>query len=456
MSLKPQQWGIGAWRRLSHAWHLRGPLGVTRIEGPRDSVICGILACSLLVMVGCVGQAESDAGQRRSPVSNSHSLQESDSGGGADQQERDNAASAHDQPLLADSAYHVYPGDDIQKVLEIAAQDAVHKTVVVHAGTYRPRRHGQAMIWFNAAHDGITLQAEGEVILTAANPDLAYKTARSYPAVVNHIVFFGDGISRQTVLRGFHLTGANNFMVQSDELGSIEPDSPEPALKKGLLFYADGGAIKIFGRSYPTIEDVEIYDNYTSPCGAGISVEHRGFVDNSVLIRNSIFRNNRTEITGSAVDLLRGSSAVIENCLFLGNISNTGDDYISLEGEEYNRINGSGALTVFPQSRVKVDRSTFTGNWNGVDDKGRGNVYTNTIFWMNNIQGGNKPGARYEIDILDGSGVSGCLLRGDISDLRASVDREKNFLDAPDPDFDQMYRPRSREYALAGYRPASD
>jgi len=418
-----------------------------------DLKLSGVLAC-LMLLAGCSGQAESDVLRNDSPAGNRTSPQRSESRGSEEEQQ--DLAPRKDRPLLVDSTYHVYPGDDIQEVLEIAAKDAANKTVIVHAGTYRPRRPGQALIWFNRTHDGITVQGSGKVILTAANPDLASKDAASYPAIVNHVVFFGDGISRRTVLRGFHLTGANNFMAQPEDLGQIEPDSPEPALKKGFLFYADGGAIKIFGRSYPTIEDVEIYDNYTSPCGAGISVEHRGFVENSVLIRNSIFRNNRTQITGSAVDLLRGSSAVIENCLFVGNISNAGDDYISLAGEEYNRINGSGALTVFPQSKVKVDRCTFTGNWNGVDDKGRGNSYTNTIFWRNNIQGGINPGGRYEIDILDGSGVSGCLLGGDISDLRASVDRDKNFLDAPDPDFDHLYRPRAREYAGAGYRPASE
>ena len=130
MDLKQQQREEGAERRTEQVRHLL------------DSIV---LACLLLVMAGCMGQAESDAGQSRSPVSSSRSAQESDPTGVVDQQERHNASSADDRPLLADSVYHVYPGDDIQEVLEIAAQDAAHKTVVVHAGTYRPRRHGQAM-----------------------------------------------------------------------------------------------------------------------------------------------------------------------------------------------------------------------------------------------------------------------------------------------------------------------
>jgi hypothetical protein len=108
-------------------------------------------------------------------------------------------------------ARRVYPGGRIQDALDAAAADPVNKTVYVHAGTYRPAAKGQALIWFNARHDGITLEAVGEVILTAANPDIADRQAPSYPAVVNHVVYFGDGIARRTVLRGFRITGANNF-----------------------------------------------------------------------------------------------------------------------------------------------------------------------------------------------------------------------------------------------------
>ena len=62
----------------------------------------------------------------------------------------------------AQEPYHVRPGDDIQEVLESAATDSERKRIIVHAGTYRPGQRGQAMIWFNARHDGITLEAEGE------------------------------------------------------------------------------------------------------------------------------------------------------------------------------------------------------------------------------------------------------------------------------------------------------
>src|SRR3954469_25689630 len=87
-------------------------------------------------------------------------------------------------------AYRVQPGGSIQAAIEAAAKDPVNKIVYVHAGTYRPSVHGQALIWFHRQHDGITLEAVGEVVLTAANPDIADKKAPSFPAVVTHVVYF--------------------------------------------------------------------------------------------------------------------------------------------------------------------------------------------------------------------------------------------------------------------------
>ena len=80
--------------------------------------------------------------------------------------------SSTDKPSIH-SLRDVYPGNDIQAVLDAVAKDTGQKHVKVHAGVYRPRQHGQALIWLNERHDGITLEAVGEVILTAANPDIA-------------------------------------------------------------------------------------------------------------------------------------------------------------------------------------------------------------------------------------------------------------------------------------------
>ena len=346
--------------------------------------------------------------------------------------------------------FHVYPGSQIQPALEAAAKDPVKKVVYVHAGTYRPPARGQALIWFNARHDGIRLEAVGDVVLTAANPDLSDPQAASHPAVVNHVVYFGDGVSRKTVLRGFRITGANNFTTGTGDRSPIESDD----VRKTTFFYTDGGGIKIYARSYPTIERVEVSGNYSSPCGGGVSIEHLNQVQDSPLIRDCVFRNNRTQTTGSAIDVLHGSRATIENCLFVGNLANVGVDIVGLlGGAEYHAENGSGALTVFETSSAAVSRCTFTGNWNGVDDNGAGSRYVDSIFWKNTLAGGISPGSRYEIDIVNGEGVRGCFIHGDVNDLRGTLAKGANTFDPPDPQFDAQFVPKAAQYAAVGYRP---
>jgi hypothetical protein len=346
--------------------------------------------------------------------------------------------------------FHVYPGGSIQHALDAAAGDA-RKSVVVHAGTYAPQAPGQALVWFNARHDGIRLEAAGDVLLTAANPAISDPRAHSHPAVVNHVVYFGDGISRRTVCRGFRITGANNFTTGSGEQSPIESDE----VRKTLFFYTDGGGIKVYARSFPTIEQVEVFGNYTSPCGAGVSVEHLVEPRDSVLFKNCVFRDNRTQTTGAGFDLLHYSKATLENCLFAGNISNLGVDFVGiLAGGEFHPEHGSGAMTVFAGAQAMVSRCTFTGNWNGVDDAGAGSAYVDSIFWQNTATGGIAPKRRYEIDIEDGAGVKGCFIHGEIDDLRGTIARDANTLAAPDPQFDDRFVPRSPAYANAGYRPA--
>lgn len=371
---------------------------------------------------------------------------------GADRQDR-SIKSPPTGPVTLDAktrAYHVYPKTQIQDALEAAAKDPANKTVYVHAGTYRPPARGQALIWFNARHDGITLEAVGDVTLTAGNPDVADAQAPSFPAVVNHVVYFGDGVSRKTVLRGFKITGAKDFTSGSGEKSPIESDE----IRKTTFFYTDGGGIKIYARSYPTIERVEVFGNYTSPCGGGVSVEHLGMIQESALLRDCIFRDNRTQTTGSAIDLLHGSHATIENCLFVGNVANMGVDVVGLlGGAEYRPEHGSGALTVFDGSRAAVTRSTFTGNWNGVDDSGTGSTYERSIFWRNTLRGGISPESRYELDIVDGGGVRGSFIHGEINDLRGTINPEANTIDPPDPRFDAQFSPQAPQYAAVGYRP---
>ncbi len=349
---------------------------------------------------------------------------------------------------LSNGVYHVFPGDHIQDALEQAAQSKTNKVVKVHAGQYRPESQRQALIWFNKKHDGIRLEAEGPATLTAANSELALPSEPGFPAVVNHVVYFGDGISSNTVLKGFRVTGANNFVTRA-QTKQLEPNT---AIPRNFFFYADGGGIKVFGRSCPTIQDVEVSDNFTSPCGAGISVQQQGFNQQPVTIENCVFRSNRTQVTGAAIDLLAGSSARIVNCLFVGNVSNTGEDVVARQSGERPFVN-SGVLTIFQQSRALVRNCTFTGNRNGVDDMGGQSSYADCIFVDNKLDAGLKGNTRYELAVNAGAKVSGCFFNGTVHDVTHAVSAQENVLNAPPPRFNKDFVPEAPEYKCAGYRP---
>ncbi|HEX7860890.1 MAG TPA: hypothetical protein VF773_11215 [Verrucomicrobiae bacterium] len=342
--------------------------------------------------------------------------------------------------------FYVSPGENIQEAMNLAAQNSTQKTVKVLAGTYAPQAKRQALIWFNRTHSGVRVEAVGEVTLTAANAALA-GSARSAPAVVNHVVYFGDGIGTNTVLKGFRITGANAY-VTDKFLKQMEPDESVP---KNSFFLTDGGAIKIFGRSYPILEDLEIVDNYATPCGGGVSVQHQGFNTNWVVFRNCVFRKNRAQVTGAAVDLLEGSAAKLINCLFVENASNLGEDIVARKSGEPPFTN-SGVLTVFQKSRAFVDNCTFTGNRNAVDDLGGLSEYRSSIFHKNDRPGG-LAGLRYDLDLAKGGLVQGCVISGRIIDPQKVVSGATNLLNASDPQFDQNFVPRAEACRNAGYRP---
>jgi hypothetical protein len=364
----------------------------------------------------------------------------------------------------------VYPGNDIQTALETAARLPGNRTVRVHAGTYRPNSPGEALIYFNARHDGITLEAVeggGDVILTAANPAVADAASPSYPAIVNHVIYFGDGISRRTALRGFKITGAHGFVSGPPDLATVRtredleksssyrsyvpsPIESNDRLKKTQYFYSDGGGILVFGHSYPTIEAVEIYENEVTVCAGGVSIQQTqvAFRD-SVVFKDCIFRENRAAVSGSAVDLLTANSwAVFENCLFVGNLSNTSIDA--------NGGPGFGALTVMPGSRATVKGCTFAGNRNGADDRGSGSTYADTIFWRNDQAGGASPAAagHFELVVRSADAVTNCFIgASELGDPLRNVSPSRNTLACPDPAFDASFLPHNPAFNRAGYRP---
>ncbi len=349
---------------------------------------------------------------------------------------------------LESDGYHVFPGDSIQEALEQAARNMTNKVVHVHSGEYHPRAEGQALVWFNRSHDGIHLEAVGQVTLTAANPRGANRHNPGYPAVVNHVVYFGDGITSNTVIRGFRITGANHFVTAK----GADRTEPDTTVKKNSFFYTDGGGIKVFGRSSPTVRDIDLEDNYASPCAAGISIQQEGFNQNPVVIENCVLRGNRAQVTGSAIDLLEGSSARIINCLLVSNVSNMSEDIIAkdLGGVVFTN---SGVVTIFWKSRAEISNCTFTANRNAVDDMGGASTYADCIFADDVLAEGLPGTTRYEVDVSTGGVFSGCLFRGTVMDPTHSISGANNILNAPPPLFDANYVPFAAEYKQAGYRP---
>jgi hypothetical protein len=204
-----------------------------------------------------------------------------------------------------------------------------------------------------------------------------------------------------------------------------------------------------------------VVDNFTSPCGAGISVQHQGFNQDSVLIENCVFLRIRAQGPGAAIDLLAGSAARIINCLFVGNVSNTGEDPVAKNSGERPFAN-NGVLTIFWNSRAIVRNCTFTGNRNGVDDMGGQSTYADCVFVDNTLDTGLKGFARYELAVNAGGKVSGCFINGTIHDVSRVVSDQQNVLkgssgrEFPAPKFNQGFVPEAPEYKQAGYRPASE
>lgn len=351
-----------------------------------------------------------------------------------------------------DGPFIVAPGESIQAALDQAARAPRDKRVLVQAGTYHPQTPGFAFLSLTSRHQGVQLIAQGEVTLSAR--PVAADTGES-KAIVNHVIYCGDGLGPETLIEGFTITGANGFITRDgipDESDSVR----NRTLQRGLFFLTDGGGLKVFGRSAPTIRHVTFAENMVQLCGGAVSIEQQGFNDRPVVLEHCRFLRNCCPGTGAAVDVLEGGAVRLENCLFVENIANYGMDQVAREfGLTYNSEHGCGALTVFPGARAHVTRCTFTQNWNGIDDHGQGSVYENCLLWKNDASDGTRPGGPYEVDIIDAKGVRGCFIHGETNDLRGTIDVARNRFDPVDPDFDGDYVPRHSDYAEVGWRPFS-
>ena len=180
-------------------------------------------------------------------------------------------------------------------------------------------------------------------------------------------------------------------------------------------------------------------DSYSFPCAGAISIDNRGHLDEVPLITNSIFRNNSSQWTGSAIDMFGpGNAGEIRNCLFVGNVANRGY-YTEIPAPKFHDENGSGALTIFPESKVIVDHCTFTGNYNGADDESVGSIYAGLYFLGERRHGAAWLRKRYELDIRDASNVVNCWFGGnEVIDLRDTISTTRNVLGCTGLEFDEM------------------
>jgi hypothetical protein len=351
------------------------------------------------------------------------------------------------EAALTTGPVYVTPDDDLQKALDQAAGLSKNRTLILRPGRYQSASPKFCLLAVTARHNGVVIAGEKGVVLSGRN------ALDAEVATVAHVIYCGDGVDNTTVIKDLRIEGgmgvSTNVSVPVENFGERAR-----VLKQGLFFLMDGGAVKVFGKSSPVFERIEFVGNETTLCGGAVSIEHQGVCDSPVLFRHCEFRNNRCPATGSAIDVLQGSTAEIENCLFVGNIANYGMDEVKRQYQlSYKPVHGSGALTVFPTSTAKVIRCTFANNWNGVDDAGQNSQYERCIFCNNDAGDGSRPGQPYEIDIVDADGVRGCVFHSNHPDLLGTVNQNKNVMNAADPEFDEVFVPHNSEYENAGYRP---
>lgn len=278
--------------------------------------------------------------------------------------------------VKTDNEIRVTPADDIQKIVDEAATRTPKPKIIFTEGKYVPRRRGQALLHLNARHDGIEIRGEGKVVLDASNPALADPKEFSYPAAVNHVLYLGHGLTEKTKISGLTLTGAKGLFTRENQF-EAEPDR---SLERRVIFYADGGGIKVFGNSSPVLENLAIEGNRTAFCGGGISIEQMGLTNHPVRMKNIVFRKNEVALTGAAIDLLPGSHAVVEDSRFEENHANvpwiTMKEVLSLREKQgfprvgridWRKFENSSAITVFYGSSIEIRNSVLTRNSGGMD-----------------------------------------------------------------------------------------
>jgi hypothetical protein len=79
-------------------------------------------------------------------------------------------------------------------------------------------------------------------------------------------------------------------------------------------------------------------------------------------------------------------------------------------------------------------------------------IYRNCIFFQNTLKTG-LTGERYELDLPRGGIVEGCFILGPVIDPLKIIEKGRNTIDAPDPQFTPAFVPQNERYKNVGYRP---
>ena len=266
----------------------------------------------------------------------------------------------------------VHPGESVQGALDQAKPG---DTVLVHPGTYSPRKAGEAFITFQKRHNGVKLTGK---------PSAPEKVVLDGKQKVLHVVYFDQGIERSTELSGFTITGGFTFPEK------ILPAGRQSELRSEISrdndFYYDGAGVMIYNSS-PLINDNIITRNRSARCGGGISVfrsRHSFFslprwenlfirVQGPAII-NNLISHNRTTKTGAGIDVYNGTKALIINNLLWANDS---------EGI-------GGAIAVLAHASAEIHGNTVVGNSAECSGSGvqvlreaKETHITNTIFTAN-------------------------------------------------------------------------
>ncbi len=135
---------------------------------------------------------------------------------------------------------------------------------------------------------------------------------------------------------------------------SLHAELPVDGSLRSIYGEIDGGGVLIMGDVDLEFVDCTFENNYSVMCGGAVSVQANPA--SVVNFSGCIFKNNKAEHTGPAIDiLLPGITSAVDNCVFEDNKTGRYD-------------NGSlGQIAVFPASTLTVTNSKFINSPNDVD-----------------------------------------------------------------------------------------